>query len=304
MLTFTAKNKLGFMRKSVFYKRTLHTKDGVIPQYCSKEGSYLKVIPHNNENLDTELHSHNFYLILWIKKGQGTHSINFQDFPISDNQILLFSPGDLHKAFCTNEEDIGIPFTEDLLNLLPLKIADWIRYNVFCNIGTPPVATIDDNIAEILTKWIEVLKSLLENQKDDINYCTAATISVILKILKEHASWENDFMDFTPQKIKIIHDFKKSIEFNLKKSHSPAFYSIDIGVAESKLSAITKEIYGLSPKKIINEGIILKAKKLLAENELIIKEISEELGFTDAPHFVKFFKKETGMTPGQFKETL
>ena len=51
-------------------------------------------------------------------------------------------------------------------------------------------------------------------------------------------------------------------------------------------------------------SIKIKAKKLLAENELIIKEISEELGFTDAPHFVKFFKKETGMTPGQFKETL
>ena len=83
MLTFTAKNKLGFMRKSLFYKRTLHTKDGVIPQYCNKEDSYLKVIPHNNGNLDTELHTHNFYLILWIKKGQGTHSINFQDFPIS-----------------------------------------------------------------------------------------------------------------------------------------------------------------------------------------------------------------------------
>ncbi len=32
-----------------------------------------------------------------------------------------------------------------------------------------------------------------------------------------------------PKKIKIIYDFKKSIEFNLKKSHSPAFYSIDIG---------------------------------------------------------------------------
>ena len=42
MLTFIAKNKLGFMRKSLFYKRTLHTKDGVIPQYCNKEGSYLK----------------------------------------------------------------------------------------------------------------------------------------------------------------------------------------------------------------------------------------------------------------------
>lgn len=292
------------MRKSLFYKRTLHTKDGVIPQYCNKDGSYLKVIPHNNGNLDTELHTHNFYLILWIKKGQGTHSINFQDFPISDNQILLFSPGDLHKAVCTNEEDIAIAFSEELLNLLPFKIADWIRYHVFCNIGTPPVATIDDNIAEILTRWIEVLKSLLENQKEDINYCTAATISVILKVLKEHASWENDSMDFELPKFKIIYDFKKSIEFNLKNSHSPAFYSIDIGVAESKLLAITKEILGLSPKKIINKEIILKAKNLLAENKIIIKEISEELGFADAPHFVKFFKKETGMTPSQFKETL
>lgn len=277
------------MRKSLFYKRTLHTKDGVIPQYCNKDGSYLKVIPHNNGNLDTELHTHNFYLILWIKKGQGTHSINFQDFPISDNQILLFSPGDLHKAVCTNEEDIAIAFSEELLNLLPFKIADWIRYHVFCNIGTPPVATIDDNIAEILTRWIEVLKSLLENQKEDINYCTAATISVILKVLKEHASWENDSMDFELPKLKIIYDFKKSIEFNLKKS---------------KLLAITKEILGLSPKKIINKEIILKAKNLLAENKIIIKEISEELGFADAPHFVKFFKKETGMTPSQFKETL
>ena len=70
------------------------------------------------------------------------------------------------------------------------------------------------------------------------------------------------------------------------------------------LLPLNSYILGLSPKKIINKEIILKAKNLLAENKIIIKEISEELGFADAPHFVKFFKKETGMTPGQFKETL
>ena len=56
MLTFAGKYEVRFMRKSVFYKRVLHTKDGVIPQYCNKEGSYLKVIPHNNGILDSELH--------------------------------------------------------------------------------------------------------------------------------------------------------------------------------------------------------------------------------------------------------
>ena len=59
-----------------------------------------------------------------------------------------------------------------------------------------------------------------------------------------------------------------------------------------------------NPLTRVRDKDCVKSKKLLAENESIIKEISEELGFADAPHFVKFFKKGTGMTPGQFKETL
>lgn len=80
MLTFARKYEVKFMRKSFFYKRVLHTKDGVIPQYCNKEGSYLKVIPHNNGNLDSELHTHNFYLILWIKKRTGDSFDKFSRF--------------------------------------------------------------------------------------------------------------------------------------------------------------------------------------------------------------------------------
>lgn len=80
MFTFAGKYEVRFMRKSVFYKRVLHTKDGVIPQYCNKEGSYLKVIPHNKGILDSELHTHNFYLILWIKKRTGDSFDKFSRF--------------------------------------------------------------------------------------------------------------------------------------------------------------------------------------------------------------------------------
>ncbi|WP_337487297.1 AraC family transcriptional regulator, partial [Prevotellamassilia timonensis] len=59
-----------------------------------------------------------------------------------------------------------------------------------------------------------------------------------------------------------------------------------------------------NPLMRVRDKDCVKSKKLLAENESIIKEISEELAVADAPHFVKFFKKETGMTPSQFKETL
>lgn len=291
------------MRKSHFNKKVIHTRQGEIIQYYGNDKSLLKIFPHKG-NLDPELHSHQFYVILWIKKGSGIHTINYEDYPIKDNQIFFLSPGDIHNAICTNVDDIGISFREEILDLLPPNIAERIRFDVFSCIGKSPIATIDANTAKSLDRWIEMLKSLLIKHNNDTNYCTAAVLSVILKFLKENAIWENDSLNLDPQKKKIIGKLKKAINANLKNSHSLAFYSIEIGVPESKLSAIVKELYGISPKKMINREIILKAKELLAEDKLIIKEISENLGFADAPHFVKFFKKETGMTPSQFKETL
>ena len=293
------------MDKTRFHKEITHTSSGDLPQYNCKEKVLLKVFSYNGK-FEPELHSHQFYLILWIKKGSGIHSINFKDYPLKDNQIFFLAPGDVHRGNCMNGEieQIGIPFRDELLKLLPLNVADWIRLEIFNNIGDAPNAIIDTGTAETLNKWIEQLKDLLTDSDKDTDYCAAATLSVILKLLKKRALWNNKFMTFPPKKLEILYKFRKSINDNLKKTHSPASYSEKIGVAESKLSAVTKELRGLSPRKIINEEIIIKAKRLLAEGNLIIKEISEELGFADAPHFVKFFKKETGMTPNQFKENL
>ena len=296
------------MDKSSFKTKIIHQKGRDFPQYYGNDKSQLGIF-HLNGTLDSELHSHQFFLILWFKKGNGTHSINFEDFPICDNQLFFLSPGDIHNFSKQNDdvEGIAIAFRKELLNNIPTKVADRILFNAYNDFGKPSIAKIDANTADSLEMWIKALKSLLADQNSlykDSDYSMAATLSVIFNLLKRHASWENDFINFNSNGLEIISKFKNSIKENLKESHSPAFYSINIGVAESKLSAITKEICGLSPRKLINKEIILEAKKLLINNSISIKEISEELGFTDAPHFVKFFKKETGMTPGQFKDLL
>lgn len=296
------------MDKSSFKKKLTHREGRDFPQYYGNDESLLDIFPLNGM-LDSELHSHQFFLILWIKKGNGVHSINFKDFPMADNQIFFLSPDDVHNVSNQNEniEGVAIAFRKKLLDFIPTNVAEWILFNVYNSIGKPSIANIDTNTADSLNMWIKALKFLLADQENlytDSDYSIAATLSVIYNLIKRHASWNKDFIKSDSKEFKTISMFKKSINENLKESHSPAFYSIKIGVAESKLSAITKEICGLSPRKFINKEIILKAKKLLINNSISIKEISDELGFTDAPHFVKFFKKETGLTPGQFKETL
>jgi AraC family transcriptional activator of pobA len=53
---------------------------------------------------------------------------------------------------------------------------------------------------------------------------------------------------------------------------------------------------------VIQERVLLEAKRLLFYTEKTSKEIAYELGFEDANHFSKFFKKHTGQTPTDFKK--
>ena len=56
---------------------------------------------------------------------------------------------------------------------------------------------------------------------------------------------------------------------------------------------------------VINDRLVIEAKRMLFEKkEMRIKEISFELGFSDASNFVKFFKKNTGMGPTEFRDKL
>ena len=59
---------------------------------------------------------------------------------------------------------------------------------------------------------------------------------------------------------------------------------------------------GKTPKEIINERILLEAKRFLVYSHLTIKEIGQDLGFEDPAYFVRYFKKNTETTPVEFRE--
>ena len=304
-ITFAAKQSIQQAMKEPDFDLQMLSRNGEeVSQYSGKKGFMVDI--YSGSKKMNGLHTHTYYFMLWIKRGIGTHYINFENIPIEGNQIFFIAPGELHKVHYKNEDfdDIAIPFTEDLLNLLPPNVSNWIRFELFNNIDKSIVATIDAKTERILNKWVEDINSLTYERNDDTYYCLAALLSVILLYLKGHASWNSEFKDHNLNKLHIFYGFRKLIEDNLRDMHSPAQYAIELGIAEYKLAAITKEIYGASPKKLINKEILLRAKRLLAENDLIVKEIAEKLGFKDAPHFVNFIKKETGMTPKQFKDCL
>jgi AraC-like DNA-binding protein len=91
------------------------------------------------------------------------------------------------------------------------------------------------------------------------------------------------------------------VEQNFRRQHQVKFYAGQLNRSPKTLSNLFALYNHKSPLMIIQERIIQEAKRLLIYTDKTAKEIAYYLGFEDAGHFGKFFKKRTGQTPSEFK---
>lgn len=90
----------------------------------------------------------------------------------------------------------------------------------------------------------------------------------------------------------------------IKIDHKTAYFADKLNISPKHLIKAIKTTTEKSPGVFINEKIAEQAKLLLTYNQLTISQISEKLGFSETSSFSKFFKKQTGFSPSQYREQL
>ncbi|WP_340202907.1 helix-turn-helix domain-containing protein [Ascidiimonas sp. W6] len=119
------------------------------------------------------------------------------------------------------------------------------------------------------------------------------------RILKQqHENNNNTILD---TKTETLRTYNFLVENHFKESHSVAFYAEKMFKSPKTLSNSFTST-GKTPIQIIHDRIVLEAKRLLYYTDKSSKEIAYELGFEDASHLSRIFKKQTGITPGAFKK--
>ncbi|MDW9247769.1 helix-turn-helix domain protein [Burkholderia cepacia] len=88
------------------------------------------------------------------------------------------------------------------------------------------------------------------------------------------------------------------------REHQPVeVYAERLGVTAAQLARVCREELRISTTAVINEHVIRKAQRDLVYSNLSIKQIAHETGFVDSAYFSRYFRKQTGMTPGEFRES-
>lgn len=96
--------------------------------------------------------------------------------------------------------------------------------------------------------------------------------------------------------------FRQRLERDFVNHHQVQHYANALGMAEKTLSRVCLAACGEPAKAVINQRLILEAKRLLAHTTQPVQAIASDLGFAEVTHFVKFFKKLTGLTPVAFRQ--
>lgn len=100
----------------------------------------------------------------------------------------------------------------------------------------------------------------------------------------------------------IYRRFVTLVKHNFKRHRNVEFYASSLFISSGHLSRIIKSMSGKTVGVWIRDYVVLEAKIMLQSSDLTISQISDYLSFTTPSFFSKYFRENTGMTPGQYRK--
>lgn len=167
-----------------------------------------------------------------------------------------------------------------------------------------PIISLDDQEQSKFRTLHEVFLDEL-NTKDNIQAEMLRMLMArfIIKCTRLLKNQEGVVETPKSSKVDLLRSFNLLVEEHFKSEHSVAFYADKLYKSPKTLSNSFAKL-NRSPLQIIHQRIILEAKRLLTYSNKSAKEIAFEVGFEDASHLSRLFKKHTNLSPSEFKKSL
>lgn len=247
-----------------------------------------------------DLHKHTFYEILWIKKGKTKQFIDYQEYEITDNTLFFISQGQLHSFEAWQGlEGFTILFTEDffLLNqqnkdfLFELSFLDNLYANPFLDLSPEDVSEIEPIIALLVSENSRIAPS-------------AAILQSLLHVLLakiQRCIDQKQTSRYPKRYLLQFKQFKKLLDEHFAQQFTVIDYAEKLSITQHHLNLISKEVAGKTTTEIIRARVMLEAKRMLSFSDMTVTEIAYQLGYEENSYFSRVFKKETGLSPVEFR---
>lgn len=283
-----------------------------IVKYDFKEG-----LPHEFEVLDmtqlygefkTELtipHRAEFYQVLWFQEGAVLHYVDFKPITILPDTFVFIAKNSV-QHFDTTYTAVGkvILFTDRFFCKEASDIQFLKSSILFNDLFETAHLSLTDNTM-LFKNSVTVLENESRHDNDEYQASILRNYLRSLLMLLERERRKSDFIEVKKgADLDLVMQFKELLEMQFNHNKLVVNYANQMHITKKRLNTATSKILGSTPKKIIDDRIMLEAKRILAHSSESVKEISYSLGFDEPTNFVKYFRKHHLSTPIEFRESF
>lgn len=242
----------------------------------------------------------NSLLVGICTKGEGNIKVNLKSIPLSERDVIALSPGTIIQY---EPEEISSDFFMKYLSISLEFVSAFDALYLYPDARQTSYFKTDIEEYNILMKLYD---NLLEkhNRKDSlfrrqiIQHALLSGMYEFALIEKNHTSLDTENLT---KKERLVWEFYQLLFKHYRNEKDTLFYAEKLLLSTKYLSTIIKQQTGNTVNEWVFEYIIAEAKALIKSSKITIKELAEYFNYADATSFGKFFKKQVGMTPNEYR---
>lgn len=264
---------------------------------------YLEQLAQHVANFPgvSQPHAHDFYLLLYVTQGHGTHTIDLVSYELGPGCLFFMTPGQVHHWQLSADTQGYVVLFEADFYLFRYPGSRLYEYPFFQPTYRP--------LLHLLPTEAE-LRPLFERmwqehqapapQQDEV---FRSYLHIALELAARHyppapspaAAGE------APHAQQLLRGFGSLINQHFRSQRTVQLYADWLHVSPNHLNALCRRHLGKTASTLIQERVLLEARRLLRHTPATVAQVADALGFEDASYFSRYFRTHTGHTPEAFR---
>lgn len=239
-------------------------------------------------------------------EGETSVSFNLHEFRLKKDSMFIFTPKNILQVNSQQyfKADV-IAISPDFMRRINIDIKNMMP--LFLKFVENPALTLTPEESRSMRGMITQIERETRGPEthfsfDIVSGLIAATIykvgDIMYHYLAEHPEEQNNSHNRAEEYFK---QFTHLLGEHFREERSVGFYARQLCITPKYLTTLIKRISGQSVSEWIDNYVILEAKTLLKYSTMSIQEIAYYLNFPNQSFFGSYFKRNTGMSPSQYK---
>lgn len=249
-------------------------------------------------------HRHrNLFQILLIERGGGEMTFEAATIPFSAPSVILVPPAVAHGfRFQPNETDgYVVSFTEDVTAALGERSGEALA-RLKGSAEQPVVPLSGSEEARRLAGLCRELHDEGFLARDGYRVAMRAFLALLaIEAVRLAASRARSGAVTLRPADPTVERLRALVEEHFRSERTIGFYARKLAMTPDRLNDHVKRATGVTAGHLIRQRVLTEAKRQLVFTAAPIQEIAFALAFADHSHFARFFRKQTGMTPHEFR---